>query len=65
VLASNSNGTAAYVYNVLGQRIRKSSATSATIFAYDEAGHLLGEYDLSGNLIQEIVWRYSRGNGKT
>jgi RHS repeat-associated protein len=56
VLASNSAGTTAYVYNALGQRIRKSSAASATIFAYDEAGHLIGEYDASGNLIQEIVW---------
>jgi RHS repeat-associated protein len=30
--------------------------SSTTYFAYDEAGHLLGEYDGSGALIQEIVW---------
>ena len=23
---------------------------------YDEAGHLIGEYDGSGNLIEETVW---------
>lgn len=27
-----------------------------TYFAYDEAGHLVGEYDNSGNLIQETIW---------
>ncbi len=27
-----------------------------TKYAYDEAGHLLGEYDGSGNLIEETVW---------
>ena len=56
ILASNANGTTAYVYNALGQRIRKSSTASATMFAYDESGHLIGEYDPSGNLIEEIVW---------
>ena len=25
-------------------------------FVYDEAGHLVGEYDNSGNLIEETVW---------
>jgi RHS repeat-associated protein len=50
------SGAASFVYNALGQRIKKSSASSTTLFAYDEAGHLVGEYDGSGNLIQEIVW---------
>ena len=27
-----------------------------TLFVYDEQGHLLGEYDGAGNLIQETVW---------
>jgi RHS repeat-associated protein len=44
------------VYNALGQRVKKSSAGATTYFAYDELGHLLGEYDGSGALIQEIVW---------
>jgi RHS repeat-associated protein len=43
------------VLNVLGQRVKKSG-TSITLFVYDESGHLLGEYDGSGNLIEETVW---------
>jgi RHS repeat-associated protein len=45
-----------YVYDALGQRIDKYSTTSAVYFAYDESGHLLGEYDSGGNLIEETVW---------
>ncbi len=41
--------------NALGQRVKKSG-TSITLFVYDEAGHLLGEYDGSGNLIEETIW---------
>jgi len=56
VSASNSSGAMAYLYNALGQRARKSSANTGTYFAYDEAGHLIGEYDPTGSLIQELVW---------
>jgi YD repeat-containing protein len=52
---SNSTGTTTYVLNALGQRIKKSG-TSVTLLVYDESGHLLGEYDGSGNLIEETVW---------
>jgi RHS repeat-associated protein len=45
-----------YVYNALGQLIRKSGAGGTTLLMYDEAGHLLGEYDGTGALIQETVW---------
>jgi RHS repeat-associated protein len=38
--------------NALGQRVRKGS----TWFTYDEMGHLLGEYNLAGALVQETVW---------
>lgn len=30
--------------------------SNVTLFVYDEAGHLIGEYDGSGNAIQEHVW---------
>jgi YD repeat-containing protein len=52
---TNGGATTTYVLNALGQRIKKS-ATSVTLFVYDEFGHLLGEYDGSGNLIEETVW---------
>jgi len=45
------------VYNALGQRIKISGGTAGTVlYAYDEAGHLLGEYDGTGALIEETVW---------
>jgi RHS repeat-associated protein len=45
-----------YLYNALGQMIEKSGTAGTTIFMQDEAGHLIGEYDGSGNLIEETVW---------
>jgi RHS repeat-associated protein len=36
--------------------VKKYWTGGAEHFVYDEAGHLLGEYDASGNLIQETVW---------
>jgi RHS repeat-associated protein len=49
--------TATYVYNALGQRIKQSGGMPGTVlYMYDEAGHLVGEYDAAGALIQETVW---------
>lgn len=48
--------TTTYVYNALGQRVRKSSTLGTVLSVYDEAGHLLGEYDGGGALIQETLW---------
>jgi RHS repeat-associated protein len=47
-----------YIYNALGQRVKKwgGAIGSPIYFMYDEAGHLVGEYNSSGNLIQETVW---------
>ena len=54
---TNGSSTETSIYNALGQRIRISGAASGTVlYAYDEAGHLLGEYDGSGVLIEETVW---------
>ncbi len=54
------NGTTtSYLYNGLGQRVVKSGTnvpTGATRYVYDEAGHLIGEYDQSGNVLQETVY---------
>jgi RHS repeat-associated protein len=55
-LASTSTDTE-YLYNALGQRIRKTGGPAGTVrFAYDEAGHLIGEYNGSNALIQETIW---------
>ncbi len=48
--------TASYSHNALGQRVKKTVSAVATYFVYDEAGHLIGEYNSSGGLIQETVW---------
>ena len=46
--------------NALGQRVLKTVNSAAqgsiTRFVYDEAGRLLGEYDLNGKPIQETLW---------
>jgi len=57
--------TTQYAINGLGQRVAKTGSFAAlgsvypvppVYFVYDKAGHLLGEYDASGNVIQETVW---------
>lgn len=45
-----------YLYNGLGQMVEKSGSGSTTTLMYDESGHLMGEYDGGGNLIEETVW---------
>jgi RHS repeat-associated protein len=46
-----------YSYNALGQRVKKSNTTGTTYFVYeDTTGQLLGQYDASGNLIEEIIY---------
>ena len=49
-------GSTNYLYNALGQMLEKSGTAGTTIFMQDEAGHLIGEYDGGGNLIEETVW---------
>jgi RHS repeat-associated protein len=42
--------------NALGQRVSKTSGSGTVLFAYDEQGHLIGEYGPTGSLIEETVW---------
>jgi RHS repeat-associated protein len=51
--------TTTYSYNAQGQRVRKFSSTnpnSTVIFAYDQNGQLLGEYNSAGAAMREYVW---------
>ena len=53
--------TVTYQYNGLGQRVLKSGpdpvvSTGQQQYVYDQAGHLIGEYDAGGTLIQETVY---------
>ena len=51
-----------YDLNALGQRVRKRGPASvtnsslATLFVYNEAGQLLGEYDANANPLNEYVY---------
>lgn len=54
--ADYGGNTATYIYNALGQRVKRTASTGTNLYMYDEAGHLIGEYDGAGNLVQETVW---------
>lgn len=58
IKATNLAGTTtlgSYGYNANGQRIYKQANGTTLYFAYDQSGHLLGEYDSSG-AYQEHIW---------
>lgn len=46
---------AQYKYNAKGEQVHIQDA-SHTYYVYDEAGHLLGKYDASGNPVQQVLW---------
>jgi len=49
--------TVTYRYNGFGERVSKADAKGpGTYYVYDEAGHLLGEYDEQGTAMQETVY---------
>ncbi len=48
--------TISYGYDAIGQRITKTNGGNTTQYFYDEQGHLIGEYDATGQPIQEIIW---------
>ena len=53
-------GSVAYLYNALEQRVRKTGAGALSSigvvdYVYDDAEHLIGEYDANG-LVQETVY---------
>ncbi|PPD45241.1 MAG: hypothetical protein CTY16_10540 [Methylobacter sp.] len=59
---TNTSGTVTYQYgtNALGQRVSKTdtspTGTNSRFYAYDEAGHLLGEYGTDGSRQREHLW---------
>jgi len=61
VQSTSAAGTVTYAVNGLGERVKKSGPSGivpsgTNYFVYDEAGHLIGEYDATGAPIQEYVW---------
>ena len=55
-VSQGGSAIATYQYNALGQRVAKVVGSAMKLFAYDEAGHLVGEYDATGVPIAETVW---------
>jgi RHS repeat-associated protein len=56
VSATKASVTTTYALTALGQRVKKTTGGSSTYFVYDDGGHLVGEYDNAGTLIEETVW---------
>ncbi|MGH7745866.1 MAG: hypothetical protein ACREQ5_13965, partial [Candidatus Dormibacteria bacterium] len=57
-LSSLNNGaiSASNVYDGLGQRAQETAGTVSTVFVYDEAAHLIGEYAPNGTLTEETIY---------
>jgi len=57
MLTSTSAGlTTSYLINYAGQRVKKANSTETVYYIYDDSGHMIGEYDAAGTLIQELIW---------
>lgn len=58
---TRSTGNFSYLYNAFEQRTYKSGpsaviTTGTAYYAYDEAGHLVGEYDATGKAVYETAY---------
>jgi RHS repeat-associated protein len=45
-----------YLYNARGERVHRSGSGQSVTTVYDEAGRWLGDYDASGQPIQQAIW---------
>lgn len=52
------DGTVAmsYLYNAKGERVYKAGSGVAVTTLYDEAGRWVGDYDVNGQPIQQVIW---------
>ncbi len=48
--------TMQYAYDARGQQVSRTNGSATSMFAYDEAGHWLGEYDSAGAAKQQVIW---------
>ncbi len=55
VQATSAAGASAFQVNGLGERSRKTTSSSDTVFVYDLAGHLIEEAGASGTAKREYL----------
>lgn len=53
---TGSTVTGQFAYNANGEQVRARASVEDTYFIYDEAGHLLGEFDSAGAPVVQIIW---------
>ncbi|WP_211443568.1 RHS repeat protein [Collimonas humicola] len=61
VSATNGGNTVTYTHNGIEERVQKQGptsiiATGSNSYVYDDAGHLIGEYDANQQVIEETVY---------
>ncbi|MBN8502657.1 MAG: RHS repeat-associated core domain-containing protein, partial [Sphingomonadales bacterium] len=45
-----------YLYNGVGERVYRAGTSGTATSVYDQAGHWIGDYDASGQAIQQVIW---------
>ena len=57
MIAANASGlSTSYLINYQNLRVKKSNSSETRYFVYDDAGHMMGEYDATGAVVAEYVW---------
>jgi RHS repeat-associated protein len=56
VVKTNGTQTASYLYNGGGERVRRIAGGQTTLTLYGDAGQWLGDYDATGQPLQQAIW---------
>ena len=56
VVKAGGTQTASYLYNGGGERVRRIAGGQTTLTLYGDAGQWLGDYDATGQPLQQAIW---------
>jgi RHS repeat-associated protein len=56
VVKAGGTQTAIYLYNGSGERVRRIAGGQTTLTLYGDAGQWLGDYDATGQPLQQAIW---------
>ena len=56
MVKANGTQTASYLYNGSGERVRRIAGGQTTLTLYGDAGQWLGDYDATGQPLQQAIW---------